>query len=228
VQSPYEGNIGADGNPLQLFSKRFMHHGSGSVFYKPVHNVAFASHIVVDSPNLQDAFHVVPGGDSSSDYLYVRRGTAFIQDGSAAWLRIIVASTGWGTPRLTIGSGVGQVWEYYQSAGEVNTKSALGATTGMCLIAGGTLIYDYTGTVAWNGRISIANGGRFILNGTGGTGVVIVHSGGTLDMMQDRRAKTLGTVIIMPGGNFFTHSNITVTTLIDLRPQDPIIPDHPI
>jgi hypothetical protein len=88
------------------------------------------------------------------------------------------------------------------------------------VLDGGLLVYDYTGTSGWN-NVEVA-GGRFEYNGTGTMTFCIVNSG-VLDMTKDSRAKTITTLIIMPGSTFLTHDNITVTTLIDLRGTYPIL-----
>ena len=43
-------------------------------------------------------------------------------------------------------------------------------------------------------------------------------------MMHDSRAKTITNLTLLPFATFNTHSNITVTNLIDLRSSSPILP----
>jgi hypothetical protein len=221
IQSPYEGNIGADGNFLRVPVRRLIHQGSGSLFYEYVLVFNFDSYILIDSPNLQDAFTFYNPASPSNVRMLIRRGRAKLLDAGGSIAQLIVCSRDGLGPFVTIGANYGAVAYYHQTSGEVTTKSDLGISTGDCIVDGGTLIYDAASTDAWN-RIVVA-GGRVIYNGTGTLTECIIDSG-TLDMTQDSRAKTISALTIMPGSNFYTHENISVTKLIDLRENIPTLP----
>lgn len=220
--STYQGNVGADGNALELSPQTLIHQGSGSLFFKPVTNAITLSNILIDSTNQQDALTVLIGGDSSSYNLYIRSGAAQLLNGTGAWRRLHIGAHFGVGPFLTIGSSVGVISDYYQTSGFVTTQSPLGKSgQSRCTIDGGDLTYDQRATSAWNHIL--LTGGTFHYNGTGTLSEAIIESG-TLDMQMDGRAKTISTVIIHPGANFLTHDAITVTNLIDLRLNVPTFP----
>lgn len=225
VQPEYGGNIGADGNALETTPRSLIHQGTGSFFYKPVTNAIDLSYILVDSPNLQDAFTVVVGGNTATYHLYIRRGSAQLLNNTAGWNNIAIGGTTGIGPFVTIGSDVGEIERYRQTSGIVTTKTPLSisTSTGPCIIDGGTLTYHASGTAAWwNPSIT---GGTFIYNGTGTLNNPVIHTG-FLDMSQDSRAKTVGGLIILPAGMFAKHPNVTVTaaTFVDLRDRIPVFP----
>jgi hypothetical protein len=220
VQAAFQGGIGADGNALFVPVRSFIHQGTGSVFYKYNSPAALFGYFLIDSPNLQDAFTWTANGSTNCS-VFVRSGGVRFLDGSGPLRRLVVGSLSSIGPTVEIGSSFGSVTYYHQSTGFVTTKSDLGISTGDCIIDGGLLIYHAEGTDAWN-RIVVA-GGTVQYNGTGNLTECIIQSG-TLDMTQDSRIKTIDTLIIMPGGSFLTHDNITVGKKIDLRDSLPILP----
>jgi hypothetical protein len=220
VQSPFESDIGAEGNPLNAPVRSFIHQGSGSVYYTYQTPLGLYNYFLIDSPNQQDAFTFAANGNTKCS-IFVRRGAANLLGGAGPLERLFVGGSFGVGPYVTIGANFGGVTYYYQSGGTVTTKSDLGISTGDCIVDGGTLVYDATSTDAWN-RI-VLTGGLMQYNGTGTLTEGLVLSG-TLDMTQDSRAKTITTLIIGPGGNFHTHDDITVTNLIDLRLPVPVFP----
>lgn len=221
VQKTYEGNVGANGNPLVVYFNTMVHQGSGSIY---LNRTAYpTSFLTVDSPNLIDAMTItavgatVPG-DEELFVLCLSGGVEFLNDfGILYGLHV-------GSPQatVTIGSGSGIIRHYSQNSGTVTTKRPLGGTSasprGRALVAGGTLTYDVSATTAWN-DLEIT-GGRVVYNGTGALSNCIVSSG-ILDMTEDYRAKTISFLLLYPGATFLTHPAITVTQLIDARQSPP-------
>ena len=231
VQRAYEGDIGADGNAWQLSAKYLIHNGAGSLFHDAVSG-ATTPYVIVDSPNMQDAYILTDtDGAGGIDYTWaILNGKVKVLDNSSTVLGNFLVGPGrTSQPIVDIGLINSSVY-YRQAGGLVTTKTALGssASTSRTIIDGGTLIYhaDATGSKIWN-KVEIT-GGAMIFNGLGVSGGV--HMGectitsGTLDMTRDSRAKVITTLRLMPGANFFTHSNITVTNLIDLRGTQPVLP----
>lgn len=218
LQPPYQGDAGATGNPLNAQIRWLIHQGTGSVHFAQRVNSQGQTHIVVDSPNQQDAFELKSVANTC--YLECVNGGVTILDGAGALGGILVGSrTGIG-PFVTIGTGVTAV-NFRLSSGIVTTKSPVGTAAGGCVIDGGTLIYDALGTTLWN-RLDVT-GGTVIYNGNANLSEAIVSSG-TLDMTQDSRAKTIAVLILMPGANYLAHDNITAAVKIDLRDSYPILP----
>lgn len=214
----YEGNIGAPGNPLETAIKRFIIQGAGSVWYNQQSH-ATGGYTVVDSPNQQDAFVLTSTSQPTGNFYFLNGGVAIL-DGAGATGSMFVASRNlYQLPNVSIGTGV-TVINYSQRTGVVTTKSVLGSSR--CVIDGGLLIYDSSATAAWTTTIHVA-GGTLEYNSTGTPDHIAVLSG-TLDMTKDSRAKTINALTLMPGSNFMTHNNITVTNLFDLRGTVPVLP----
>ena len=230
LQSPYQGDFGADGNVFFASVKHLIHNGSGSLYHHAIAPVT-SSYFVIDSPNQQDAYTLVDtdGAAGATMTLACISGGARIAEKVGATgivLRelLIGGRGGVFSPTVAIES-FNSIITYRQSGGYVNMRKGLGSdfggTAGRAILDGGTLVYDALGTSGWN-KLEIT-GGRMEYNGTGTMTSCIVSSG-TLDMTKDSRAKTIATLILMPGAVFVTHRNITVTTLIDLRDSYPILP----
>ena len=231
AQPPFQGDIGANGNPILMTAKQLVHQGSGSVYHDhPA--VSGPSYIVIDSPNLQDAYTLTAtGGAGGLDATWsVVNGRMIVLDNSSSVLGTLLVGPGrLAAPIVDIGK-INTVADYRQSGGFVTTKTPLAAnlSTSRAIIDGGTLVYhkDATTTLPWT-KMAIT-GGRVEYNGVGVSGGVhmteCVLASGILDMTKDSRAKTISKLIILPGGVFLTHKNITVTTLIDLRGSYPILP----
>jgi len=220
LQSAYQGNVGADGNGLQVPVGFLIHNGSGSLYHRFITHGSLATNIFIDSPNLQDAYMLASGGDANC-ILACIRGKSYLLGGAGPLSCLFVGATGWGGGTIVdIGASFGNVTYYRQSAGTVTTKSDLGTSSGSCVIDGGTLVYDATSADPW-AKMDIT-GGYVQHNGTGTLGLCIVASG-VLDMTQDSRAKTIGVLVLMPGANFLTHKNIAVGHLYDYRVSPPIM-----
>lgn len=218
TQPDYEGDIGASGNPLTTAAVRFIVQGSGSVWYAQETYSGGTPVIVVDSPNQQDAFSLVSTAGAYD--LYCQNGGVEILPGAGVLGYLGVASRqSHLLPNVTIGTGFSCSY-YVQKSGYVTSKSKLGDTS--CVIDGGIFVYDASATGGWGTVINIA-GGTMIYN-SAGSGSYIIVSSGTLDMSQDSRAKTISLLVLLPGANFITHNNITVTSLIDLRGIVPVLP----
>jgi hypothetical protein len=225
VQAPYQGDIGAEGNAFTLPCTQLIHNGSGSLYHDALTTTPHYS-VVIDSPNQQDAYTLVGtdgAGGVTLDVACISGGVRIL--GSTTVLRRLLVGNGRNSslPIVTI-EAISACLTMYQSGGYVTTKKGLGldfgGNTGRAIIDGGTLIYDALGTSGWN-VVEIA-GGRMEYNGTGTMTSCIVSSG-TLDMTKDSRAKTIATLILMPGANFHTHKNITVSSFTDLRGPYPIL-----
>ncbi len=219
TQSPYYGDLGANGNPMTVQGRWIIHQGSGTFYYAHRLNSQGQTHIVVDSPNLQDAF-VLTGLTSTTCFLECVQGATRVVDNAGTLAALLVGSRAGANLFVTIGSGV-TVSSFQLASGIVTTKSALGVASGYAIVGGGTLIYDASGTDSWN-NLNVA-GGRVVYNGTGTLTSCTVDNG-TLDMTQDSRAKTIGALILLPGATFLTHSNITVAVTVDLRGGFPLLP----
>lgn len=219
-QSLYQGDGGAHGNALACKVKHLIHNGSGRLFH------AYANHtqptyVLVDSPNLIDAYTLVSGGTTQLS-IYCLGGHVNLLNNTGPMNTMLVAPRRFPSDvTVEIGSGVGNVTWYRQTGGYVTTKSDLGTSSGGAIVEGGTLVYDAEGTDAWS-ELDIT-GGTVVYNGTGTLAQCVINNG-TLDMTQDSRAKTITALIIMPGGIFLTHDNITITSKMDLRDSYPILP----
>jgi hypothetical protein len=227
IQKAYQGNIGAVGNPMIVGPSHLVHNGSGSVYHE---SNGSSSYIVIDSPNLQDAYTLTSTGGSAglTNVWAVVNGSMDVLDNTANTTlgALIVGPGRVAPPTVTIGR-IAASFRLRQSGGYVVTKTPLGnnSATDRSVLDGGTLVYDVAGTAKWT-QLEIA-GGRMEFNGGVIGGVCIdecVISSGVLDMTKDSRAKTITKLTILPGGEFLTHRNITVTTLIDLRGDYPILP----
>lgn len=223
TQSPYLGDVGANGNSLVAAIKYLIHNGSGSFYHS--HLSAWPkSYIVVNSPNQHDAF-ILSGTDGAGGVdltVAVLQGHAeVLTDNTIVLGTLLVGGAGVQYPSVEIGV-INACNSYRQTSGFVTTKTGLGTSTDRALIDGGTLIYDSTATSGW-ANVEVA-GGLFEYNGTGTMAFCIVSSG-TLDMNQDSRAKTITKLILMPGANFLTHDNITVPSggFFDYRVSPPIL-----
>lgn len=222
TQAPYQGNIGANGNPLLTGVKYLIHNGSGSLILR-LEDHALHTDIIVDSPNIQDAFRLENSASALLN-VYLLRGGSSISGTIAAIDNLYVCPSALSQQlNVTIDATFTSQTRYYQNGGLVTTTVPLGTASGDCVVSGGLLIYDLSATGAW-GRIIVTSGGRFEYDGTGALSRCLVESGGVLDMLQDSRAKTITSLVLMPGSTFLTHANITVTTLVDLRDSYPILP----
>jgi hypothetical protein len=217
IQPTYGGNIGAHGNPLAVQAARVIHQGSGSFYYSHKTHSGYAGQIYVDSPNLQDAFHLAATQNTAA-WLYLRSGGANIANNTTIGA-IFVIPGGINQVFLTIGSGCIYIAEYHQTGGTVTTKSELGHTSG-AIIDGGLLVVDKSTTPTWD--YLTLTGGTVQYNGSGNI-IYATLMGGTLDMAQDNRAKNISVLRAYPGANFLTHDDITVLIPIDLRPDVPIL-----
>lgn len=223
TQRAYEGDVGAHGNPLTCQAKRIIVQGAGSFYHAyqtPI--VDNGTYVAVDSRNMQDAYTLTSTETATGLGLWCVSGAATILDAVTHINSIFVAPRGPGV-RLTIGSGITTNLNYYQCGGFVTTKSPLGSADRFAHLAGGTLVYDRAATSTWT-AVTIKSGGRFVYNGSGQLTLAIVEANGILDMTQDSRAKTISILYLMPGANFLTHNNITVSSTVDLRGQVPILP----
>lgn len=228
IKEGYEGNIGADGNPFTVKPGRLIHEGSGSLYLSQADHASISPNVVVDSPNLIDAFTLTAAG--SDLRLHVLSGAAKILDNVGAFTVLTVSQKRISTS-LEIGSGTGEISYYYQNGGTVTTKRGLGPASGTvdgtCVMDGGRLVIadDFNLSSTW-----------FLLNLAGGVVEhnAIVSSGampqnifvssGLLDMTKDYRAKTISLLVLMPASQFATHPNITTDVLVDLRTTPPILP----
>jgi hypothetical protein len=218
----YYGSVGADGNPLTVPVAHLIYSGLGSLYHAFQTHSTQTTYVVIDSTNLQDAYTFASGGSATSLNLFLINGHVNILSGAGPFAGISVGSRSFtNQPEVTIGNSVGNVTNYFQRSGVVTTNSALGTSSGSCIVDGGSLIYTAAGTSDWN-RLVIT-GGNVKYNGTGTLAECVV-SNGTLDMTHDSRAKTITTLTLLPGAVFSTHFNITVTNLIDLRTANPILP----
>lgn len=227
LQRPYQGDVGAEGNSLFVRAKYLIHQGSGSLYhgFDTVHTSG-VGYTVVDSTNLQDAYTLTDGTAASGMSWYFLNGGSRILDNVNAYSiggMFVGSKVFSSSPTLNIGTGLNTVTSYYQQSGVVSTKVALGPSSGAgyAVINGGRLTYEAIATASWNRLLLV--GGYVTYNATG-TLTDCVISSGTLDMTKDSRAKTITNLTIMPNGNFLTHANITVTKLIDLRPEVSILP----
>ncbi|MFH1108732.1 MAG: hypothetical protein V1790_06010 [Planctomycetota bacterium] len=223
TQSPYRGDIGADGNPLTAQVRWLIHQGSGSLFH------AYKSHtsqayVVIDSPNLQDAYTLVStnGAAGVNMTLACLNGGIRILDNATSAIGTLLVGGKFTSrlPIVNIGLTSGVV-TYRQTGGTVTTKTPLGISTSHAIIDGGTLVYDAGATDDW-AWMEIAGG--YVQYNSAATLTRCTVSSGTLDMMGDSRAKTITTLTLLPGSRFLTHKNVTVGTLIDLRESFPILP----
>ena len=223
IQDSYEGNIGAYGNPWLLRVGNLIHQGSGSLFYTHQVHGSLSSFVIIDSPNLIDAFHLA-GVASPGPYFYLLGGGASFSDAVTDAYQIVVSPRASANATLDIGSGLIDNYLYRQTGGIVTTKSEVGYLTnggliGFAMVDGGTLIVSKEATAQFHG-IDIV-GGRVEYNGTGTLSLGIISSG-ILDMSQDSREKTISTLIVLPAGMFITHDDVTVTSYNDFRPLIPI------
>ena len=220
VTEDYEGNIGADGNPLVVGVHNLIHNGQGSLFINSESH-ASNSHFVVDSPNEQDALFIADTAGTLT--LHLIRGGTTIADGVGSLTYVYVGGggkTGNHLPTVDIGSG-NSIGQYIQKSGYVTSKSMVNGLS--TIIDGGTFIYDAASTANSVPPI-IITGGNFVYNGTGTMSYMVVGSGGTLDMSQDSRAKAIGILVLLRGSNFVDNYNTTITTLTDLRGPVPVLP----
>lgn len=226
MQSPYQGDIGANGNPITIGPSHLVHNGSGSLYHA---SNGAASYIVIDSPNLQDAYTLTDTGGSAglTNVWAVVNGSMIVLDSTNITLGTLLVGPGRSAPPIVTIGKIAASFRLRQSGGYVVTKTPLGnnSATDRSVLDGGTLVYHAEGTAKWT-QLEIT-GGRMEFNGGVIGGVCLdegIISSGTLDMTKDSRAKTITKLTIMPGGSFLTHRNITVTTLIDLRDSYPILP----
>lgn len=236
LQAPYQGDIGAEGNPLIADANHFIHQGSGSVYHSIVGGNS--PYIVIDSPNLQDAYTIfdTAGAAGATATFAIINGSFRVPDVASTTgivLGTLLIGPGRTSPPIVDigfgafgGSNAGSI-KYRQSGGYVTTKIPFGAnsSTDRAVIDGGILIYDKSATGVWR-RVEIT-GGRMEFNGGVVGGISMddcTVSSGILDMTKDSRAKTITKLTLLPGAVFLTHRNITVTTLIDLRDTYPILP----
>lgn len=223
TQPGYDGDVGASGNPLTTAVRRLIVQGSGSFWYAQEDHATYNT-TMVDSPNQQDAFTLVSTAATLGG-LYCLNGGVDILSGAGTIAYFMIGSrSSFSIPLVTVGTGV-TVTNLILRSGSLTTKSVLGST--ICVIDGGTLISDasMSGT-GWSSVMHIAGGTVQFNSGSGVANAAsqIIVSSGTLDMTQDTRAKTIARLILLPGANFLTHDNITVTTLTDLRGTVPILP----
>lgn len=232
-QAAYQGNAGAEGNPLKASAKYFIHQGSGSIVHH-LFSGASNPYVVIDSPNTQDAYTLTDTDGAAGltiTLACLNGGVKLLDNDNIVVGRMIVGDgrSGQSNPIVDIGT-VGSVVGYRQNSGYVVTKNPLGAnvSTDYAVLDGGTLVYHAQAhaTRKW-ARVEIT-GGRMEFNGVGVVATVnmdlCIVSSGTLDMTKDSRAKKITTLILMPGSTFLTHQNITVTNLVDLRGSYPILP----
>mgnify|MGYP001567444883 FL=1 len=218
TQSDYDGDIGADGNPLVTGVKRFIHQGSGSVWYSQEAHASLQS-VVVDSPNQQDAFTLVVADVTKANYYFFRNGGVHIADDQWASQVFVGSGVNAGFPIVSIGSNC-LFTDYLQNSGYVTSKSCPGV--GSFILDGGIFVVDATVTATFGVPVHIA-GGTLIYKGSGSLPLTIVSSG-TLDMSQDSRTKVISNLILLPGSNYIKHDNVTETFLLDLRGTVPILP----
>lgn len=218
VQEGYDGDIGADGNPLVAGIHHIIHQGTGRFFLSPEQHGSVV-YVVIDSPNQVDAFKLVTQAPTGFGLYCINGGVDISNSVTGIGTLFIAGRDSMNFPRVGIGSGV-TVGNYIQRSGVVTTKSVLG--TSNCILDGGLLIADALGTSNWTNIINIT-GGTFQYNGSGNITQVMLANG-TLDMSQDSRAKTITILVLLPGAEFITHNNITVTLTIDLRGSVPVLP----
>jgi len=65
LTSAYDGYVGANGNPLTVPVAHLIYNGSGSLYHAFQSHSTQTTYIVIDSPNLQDAYTLASGGDAN-------------------------------------------------------------------------------------------------------------------------------------------------------------------
>jgi hypothetical protein len=232
LQSPYQGDFGADGNVFYASVKHLIHNGTGSLYHHALSPLT-SSYFVIDSPNQQDAYTLVDTDGAAGVTMTlacISGGVRIAERVGATGIvlrELLIGGRGGSSAPIVAIESFNSIITYRQSGGYVNTRKGLGSdfggTAGRAILDGGTLVYDALGTSGWN-KMEIT-GGRMEYNGTGTMASCIVSSG-TLDMTKNSRAKVITSLILLPGATFLTHKNITFGSpgLIDLRDSYPILP----
>lgn len=221
----YRGNIGASGNPLIIDADKLIHRGSGTLWHESTATaLGGADWIVIDSDNVSSLAANIAG--AVTHRVSVRKGQV--------------------TLAATLGSTTlpNQVDVSYRNNpsddATVTINCALLANTGILNMMAGLCTITVGGAAAAAFPIVNITGGTltFTNNGgatdvittayIGGTGVLryntinamvtaYILKGGTLDLLQNDVAKTIGTVHLFPGGRLIYDPDVTtITTLNDL------------
>jgi len=202
VEEDYQGNIGADGNPLTLSCKDIVYKGSGSAWFHGAGTSAVPGihTIAIDSPNLQDAVRLTNAAGVGYWWVSVSRGHVVFdgtinatfgdrvilveRPGARAFLDVLYNATT--LAKLDIIAGQATV------ARRVTALNQYGGTCTTNLLASGTTIVD---TLA-------VSGGYHIHNGKTGAGQIgtLRTIGGVVDLTQTRDPKTIGVWEKYPNG----------------------------
>ena len=225
VHSGYTGDIGASGGPL--------------IINTALDDTGVIGNIIKQGPG---AFYIEAGagGTGKIEFLYIdtdEQSTEIEIDGVINNVSLIK-----GRVAALAGFDGKFVWVSYRNNPTSDVHFTLQSTAALndLVLNGGTILYDGTTITAIvkmsGGRIIqginagkfsgiIQSGGYIEYNGTGTISVATLL-GGTLDLSQDGRPKTVSLLSVFPGAKFLPNANTTIVnnTQGSILPIVPIIP----
>lgn len=214
VLDTYTGNIGTPSEPLIIDAAKIVYYGGGTMYWSEDSDTDW---IMIDSPNLTDAFHIAGG---TPENVWVRGGYVTIDAaaGTMGTLAVLPSASGVDTAYVYIPTSSGMMSTILQSAGTIeNYRNENTGGNYYWIISGGEFIHQ-----AGDSYFIVVCGGRLEYNSTG-AGTAVYAMRGTVDFSQDRRAKTISVWEQWPGTNIVgKHDGITFSNPVDLSEFYPI------
>jgi len=183
VHRDYRGTVGTSGSPIQISTDVLKVFGSTGFYMEATDGQL--GHTLIQCPDANTPVQLGTesgGGDGEWDRIMLDRGKLTVAAG-LLWDDAggeLVTTGSQATAILTTGGDT--LPSLYMNGGSVYSDVAITAAH----LAGGTLYQD----TALATTVHVFEGATYVLNHTAATNVII-HTGGTLDMMQNSDFKTI-------------------------------------
>lgn len=217
VDDAYEGDIGADGNPIIISADVVTYQGRGTMVYQDGNGTTDL--MIVDSVNLQDAVKI--SGATITRMRVLSGRVDFLSTWSGTMTLLELAPRNFNGVTVDFGADTtGEVLRVLMNGGLLKGDIFNGVGSHDAVLTGGTWIADVTtdGTVVIDGATVIWN------SPTTSAGVAILWGGnvhlmsGVLDARQGGN-KTLSNLYLWEAGTFlYNDDKMTVTTTHRMEP----------
>ena len=219
----FSHNVASHESPLRIACDALEHYGSGGLYYLADANAGGAldtDFVRIQCETPRAITELTSGtGTDAGDYhrIVLERGNVrFLADmafDAAALVLVGYMTNLLGDVHLTIGAGADTLPTLHQSGGVIESDRAI--TNAYC--SAGSLIQSTAAITT----LFIGAGATCTYNHTALT-TVVVHGGGTLNLLGNSYAKTITTAYFMPGSIVNYHADlVTITNSYDYRRPGP-------
>lgn len=219
VDDAYEGNIGAEGNPIIVSADVVTYQGRGTMAYQDGNGTTDL--MIVDSLNLQDAVRI--SGATITRMRVLSGHVGFLSTWSGTMSLLDLAPRNFNGVTVDFGADTtGDVLRVLMSGGLLKGDVFNGIGAHEVLIGGGTWIADTPGASSSN--VVTVSGGTVVWNSpTTSAGVALIWAGdvhivsGVFDARQGGN-KSMSNVYEWAGGSFLYNDDKMTVTLARMEP----------